>query len=231
MLTIQPKVFNNYGPTFKSSEKVDLSQISLADIDADTFEELTARLQGQQREFEEMADKKEQPKALKTAYKVAAGGAAAVAVGIGAGFGLRKVFDVTKAVKNSGIYKSLKGHVKDVKSFIVETAKTIKSKFVASDAYKKPAAVLNRTWTKFSENKFGKPIVNFMKKVNDGIKFVRTKVSDGYKFIKTKVVNFVKGVDKKKAEDVAINVVGASSGVAAGVNGIRENSESKEAQE
>lgn len=213
MLTIQPNVLNNKNNTaFKSKND---------DYQSKKYENLQTDLEDNHDKFEELAKKKDTPDKLKTIYKTTAVIASAAAVGVGAGWGLRQLIDFGKKLNNSSFVRSIKRHLKASKDFIVDTCKTIKKKFLESDAYKLPANAIKKQYNKFAQTKFGKPIANFFSSVKKGIKYVGKKIKERCKHI----YNNIKGIDKKKVEDTTVNIVGASSGVATGINTIKKKDE------
>lgn len=217
MLTLQTANITNQKAAFSARrERLTPEQV----------EERELRLQEkefkkQQAEFEKLAGKKETPSTLKNVYKIGAGIAGASAVAIGSGWGLRQFVKFVKEVKASKFAKNVKEYAGSVKQFIVDSYKAVKVKLANADFYKKPTEYVKNKYAKFAKTKFGEPIAKFFTYIKEGIKTIGKKVSDGYTYVKTKI----KGIDSKKAEDFAVNTVGASTGVAAGINAIKEKDE------
>lgn len=213
MLTIQPTITNQ--------KTAFCRKLTPEEIEERKVKKQQSELREQQYGFEELAEDEDSPSKWKTFYKAGAIFAGASAVAVGSGWGLRQTIKFFKEINNSKFVKSIKGHLKDCKNFISDSAKTIKSKFLASEAYKKPANAIKRQYNKFADTKIGKPIDKFFKAIKKGIVAVKNKISEGFQYISKKI----KGIDKKNAEDTAVNIVGGSTGVAAGINSVRKEQE------
>ena len=115
------------------------------------------------------------------------------------------------------VMQGLKKQAVNTNKFIKEAAKTVKTEFLKSDAYKTPKAKLN----KFATTKVGKPITKFFKAIGTGISTVYGKIKTGTNYIITKI----KGVKKETYEKATVNTVGASGGIASGVTALKEKEE------
>lgn len=174
----------------------------------------------QQDEFEEMAEQQKfkPAKALLTGGAVIAAGTAGALTG---GFGAKKTIEgVGKLVKTKPM-QSFKKHLIAIKDFVIDAAKTIKEKFITSDAYKMPANFIKKQIGKFKETKLGKPIVNACGKVKEFV----GKICKNVKEFAGKIWNKIRGVKSETWKSGTTNVVGASSGIASGVIAMKERDE------
>lgn len=222
MLTVQPKILNNYYPAFKASERQD-EIIDLADMDEDTYESTMDDLEDQRDNFNELAESSDF-KMPETAKKVLKGGAlvtTGLLGGMAGGWGAKKSIEGFAKLAKTQPVKSTKKHFKAVIDFIKDSAKTIKTKFKESDAYKMPANYFKKQKEKFASTKIGKPIVNFFSKLNKGIKKVSKDISTGLK----KLYDKIRGVKKETWEKATVNTVGVSTGVASGAEAYKKQSE------
>ena len=224
MLTVQPKILNNYYPAFKASEYRE-EIIDLADMDEDTYESTLDDLENQRDNFNELAESKEfkLPKPAKTVLKGSTLLTTGLIGGMMGGWGAKKTIEGFSKLAKTAPVKSTKKHFKAVIDFIKDSAKTIKTKFKESDAYKMPANALKRQKEKFAATKIGKPIVNFFSNVKKGIKTVYKDISTGIKHLYDKI----RGVKKETWERGTVNTVGVSTGVATGAEALKKQKEDK----
>ena len=222
MLTVQPKILNNYYPAFKASEKQE-EIIDLADMDEDTYESTMDDLEDQRDSFNELAESRDF-KVPETAKKVLKGGAlvtTGLIGGMAGGWGAKKSIEGFSKLAKTAPVKSVKKHFNAVIEFIKESAKTIKTKFKKSDAYKMPANYMKKQKEKFASTRIGKPIVNFFSRVNKGLKEFRKDLSSGFK----KLYNNIRGVKKETWEKATVNTVGVSTGIATGAETLKKQKE------
>ena len=225
MLTVQPKILNNYYPSFKASEKQEEEFIDLSDMDEDTYESTRDDLEDQRDNFNELAESKDF-KLPESAKKVLKGGAVVTTGllgGMATGWGAKKSIEGFAKLAKTAPVKSTKKHFKAVIDFIKDSAKTIKAKFKQSDAYKMPANYLKKQKNKFAETQIGKPIVNFFSSLKKGIKKINKDISTGLKDF----YNKIRGVKKETWEKATVNTVGVSGGIASGATALKEKSEDK----
>ena len=219
MLTVQPKISNNYGPAFGTTRRRELTQ---EEIEERKYQKARAELEDQQEELLNLAkdDEIKMPKVAKTALKGGAIVTTGLLGGMATGFGTKKTIQLFSKINKSSAVKSLKEQIKATNTFIKETAKTIKTRFLASDAYKMPANKIN----KFEKTKVGKPVVGFFKAIGKGVSTVYNAVKTGI----TKIYDKIRGVKKETYEKAAVNFMGASGGVASGVTALKEQDEAKD---
>ena len=144
MLTIQPKIANNYRPAFKSSEDFDI-----ASMNQEEFDEINNELKNQKDEFHKLTKDYELPKIAK---KVLEGGAivtTGLLGGMATGWGAKKSIAGFAKLAKTGPMQVIKKHEIATKNFIVDTAKTIKNKFISSDAYKMPVNSIKKGYVIF----------------------------------------------------------------------------------
>jgi len=221
MLTVQPKILNNYYPAFKASEKQEI--IDLADMDEDTYESTMDDLEDQRDSFNELAESRDF-KVPETAKKVLKGGAlltTGLIGGMAGGWGAKKSIEGFSKLAKTAPVKSMKKHFNAVIEFIKESAKTIKTKFKDSDAYKMPANYMKKQKDKFASTKIGKPIVNFFSSLKKGIKKISKDISTGLK----KFYDKIRGVKKETWEKATVNTVGVSTGIATGAETLKKQKE------
>lgn len=225
MLTIQPKISNNYQTAFKSKETFEYQPKDFADLEEDSYVSIKRDLEQQRDEFEEIADSKEF-KLPKTAQKFIKGGAivtTGLLGGMATGWGAKKsIQGFQKLAKTSPVQKCKKYIIKS-KDFVVDLFKTIKTKFINSDIYQMPAKAIKKQYRKFANSKFGKPIVNFFGKIGKGVKKVYTAIKKGINY----VIGKIKGVKPETYKKGLINTVGVSGGIASGVTTLQEKDEAK----
>ncbi len=220
MLTVQPKISNNYGLTFGASNQ---NKLTPEEIEERKYKETRAKLKENQKELLNLAEDDDDfkvPEIAKTALKGGAFITTGLLGGMAAGFGTKKTIQLLSETNKLSAVQALKQQIKATNTFIKETAKTIKTKFLASDAYKMPANKIN----KFAETKVGKPVVGFFKAIGKGVSTVYNAVKTGI----TKIYNKIRGVKKETYEKAAVNFMGASGGVASGVTALKEQDEAKD---
>lgn len=223
MLTVQPKILNNYYPAFKASEKQEI--IDLIDMDEDMYESAKGDLEDQRDSFNELAENSEF-KLPASAKKILKGGAivtTGLLGGMATGWGAKKSIEGFSKLAKTAPVKSTKRHFSAVIDFIKDSAKTIKTKFKESDAYKMPANYFKKQKDKFASTKIGRPIVNFFSSLKKGIKKINKEISTGLK----KFYDKIRGVKKETWEKATVNTVGVSGGIASGATALKEQSEDK----
>ena len=205
MLTIQPKLMTS---------KVAFKQYSQEDVEA-RRQELIA----QKMELEELA--KETPgftkKALNAGALLLGGGA----VAISAGYGTKLMIDGAKKFAKTSFAKNSKNYMGSIKKFVFDSYKSVKTKFLESDVYKKPASFVSKYYKKFAATKVGKYSIK-------AFDFAEKYAKKGYSYVKgafNKVADKAKAVKASTYEKAAINTVGVSSGTCAVVNQIKEKQE------
>lgn len=227
MLTIQPKILNNYRPSFKCNEEYcDHEIYDLSEMDEDSYESTKADLREQKANFEELAEDKEfnLPKPIKKIIKGGAILTTGLLGGMATGWGTKKSLQGLSKLKKTAPMKSIGKYLKAGKKFIANLAKTTKAKFIDSDLYKMPAKGLKKLDQKIMKSKIGAPILKFFKSIGKGIKKAYNTVKKGIKF----VYNKIKGVKKQTWEKATVNTVGVSGGIASGVTALKEKSEAGE---
>ncbi len=222
MLTLQPKISNNYGLTFGASRQSRKEELTPEQIEERKYQSARRELEDQQDELIQLAEDDEikMPKIAKTALKGGAIVTTGLIGGMATGFGAKKAIQLFSKINKSSAVKGLKEQIKATRTFIKDTAKTIKTKFKASDAYKMPAAKIN----KFSKTKVGKPVVGFFKAIGKGVSTVYNAVKTGV----NKIYNKIRSVKKATYEKATVNFMGASGGVASGVTALKEKDEAKD---
>lgn len=222
MLTLQPKISNNYGLTFKASSRNQGEKLTSEEIEEREYLSARKELEDQQYELLNLAQDKEikMPKIAKQALKGGAILTTGLIGGMATGFGTKKTIQLLSKINKSSAVEHLKKQIKATTAFIKKAGKTIKTEFKASDAYKMPAKTIN----KFSQTKIGKPVVSFFKAVGNGVSTVYNAVKAGV----NKVVNKLKSIKKETYEKATVNFMGASGGVASGVTAIKEKEEAKD---
>lgn len=219
MLTIQPKILNNYNPAFKASENDDYD-VSLSKMDSSKYEQMRDELREQRDEFMNIINDEELelPKPINKVIKGVATGTTAILSGMAAGWGAKKSIE---GFSQLGKTKAIKGLEKKLSSAKLATAKATKSleeKFVNSKFYKNIAEKVSNAYAKFGETKIGKPIVKYLNIAGEFIQKGYKKVVGGVKHI----VDKVKGVKKETYTNATVNTVGVSGGIASGVNSFRK---------
>ncbi len=223
MLSVQPKISNNYTPAFKAHEdSLDYSEININNMDEDTYESLKENLHKQKEDLLNVADNKEF-KMLKPAKKIFEGGAivtTGLLGGMATGWGTKKSIQAFSAIAKTAPMQSLKKQIKATTKFMKETSVNFKK----SEAYTKPVNAIHKSFNKFAGTKLGKPIAIFFKTIAKGIKTVFNAIKNGIKYI----FNKIKGVKKETYENGAVNFMGASGGIAAGGTALKEHNEAKD---
>ena len=217
MLSVQPKLSNNYGLTFGARNQN--HRLTPEEIEEQKYQASRQELLSQKEDLEELLENDEF-KLPKPAEKIIKGGAVVTTGllgGMATGWGAKKSIQAFSKIAKSAPVQGIKKQIKATNTFIKDAFATISTKFKKSEAYKMPLAQIN----KFEKTKVGAPIVKFAKAVGNGIKAVYNTVKKGIKFIYNKIT----GVKKETYEKATVNFVGASGGVAAGVTTLKEQSE------
>lgn len=223
MLTIQPKVLNNYHPAFKAlKEEPEEKSFNLAELDEDTYESMRDELEDQRDDLEELAENEEfkLPKPVNKALKCGAVVTTGLLGGMATGWGTKKSLAGLSKLGKTKAVQGLKKQTLDCKIKTVKTAKSLKTKFLDSKFYTKISNSIANGWNKFGEKKIGKPIVKFFNTVGSGIKTAYKKVASGLK----QAWNSIRGVKKETWENATVNTVGVSGGIASGVTALKEKS-------
>ena len=220
MLTIQPKILNNYNPAFKASKDEDYDDFSIAKMDSEKYEQMRDELREQRDEFLNLVDDEdlEIPKPINKAIKGVAIGTSALLSGMAAGWGAKKSIEGFSKLGKTKALQGLGKKLEKVKLKTAESAKSLKEKFVNSKFYKNVTQKISKTYAKFGETKIGKPIVKFLDATGNFVKKAYNKTKEGVKY----VIDKIKGVKKETYTNATVNTVGVSGGVAAGVNSFRE---------
>lgn len=221
MLTIQPKVLNNYRPTFKSSEDFEVKSIDISTIDEDTYVTMREELENQRSEFEALSEDKEIkiPKALNKALKGGTIVTTGLLGGMATGWGAKKsIAGLEKLGKTKAVQGSIK-QMKDCKIAVGKSANAFKTEFLKSNFYTKLSTNMQNKWESFGEKKIGKPIYKFFNALGSDIKKLFKTILTGIKH----VWNKIRGVKKATWEKATVNTVGVSGGIASGVTAIKEN--------
>ena len=231
MLTIQPKLLNTYRPAFKSNEEINIPSnedemnFDLAGLDEDSYNSIQKDLKESKKDLENLADNKEfnLPKPVKTAVKGGAVVTTGLIGGMATGWGTKQsMHGLSKLFKTKPML-AIKNHLKEVAKFVKESSKTIKTKFLESEAYTKPTKWISEKWAKLGESKFGKPIVNTIESIGKGIAKVYNVIKSGVKY----VVDKIKGVKTETWKSATVNTVGVSGGLASGVTALKEAEDKK----
>lgn len=218
MLSVQPKLSNNYGLTFGARQQ-QKRQLTPEEIEEQKYQESRQELLSQKEDLEEILENNEF-KLPKPAEKIIKGGAVVTTGllgGMATGWGAKKSIQAFSKIGKSAPVQGIKKQIKATNTFIKEAYATIGTKFKKSDAYKMPLAKIN----KWEKTKVGGPIIKFAKAVGKGIKAVYNTVKKGIRFVYNKIT----GVKKETYEKATVNFVGASGGVAAGVTTLKEQDE------
>ena len=218
MLSVQPKLSNNYGPAF-GAQKKQSRKLTPEELEEKKYNETRQELLEQKEDLDDMLDNDEfkLPKPVQIMIKVGTIIATVLLSGMATGWGTKKSIQAMSKISESAPVQSLKKHIKATNSFIIASARTVKTKFKASEAYTMPANALK----KFSKTKIGSPIAKFFKAIGKGIKNIFTTIKKGFNHIMDKI----KGVKKETYEKATVNFVGASGGVASGVTTLKEQDE------
>ena len=217
MLTIQPK----FNKTAFEAKKPTPEEIRRRREEREIQKRQDEFLDSQE-ELESIAENS--PSIAKKVFKTGAVVAGAGAVAVSTGYGAKLMIQGMKKFYKTGFMISVRKHFNATMQFIKDSAKTIKTKFLESDAYKMPANSIKKNYGKFGETKIGEPIVKVFNSIGRGIKIVYNKIADGARYIKNKIT----GVKQETWEKGTINTVGGASGTAAAVNGYRESQEVEE---
>lgn len=220
MLTIQPKILNNYNPAFKASKDEDYDDFSIAKMDSDKYEQMRDELREQRDEFLNLVDDEDLaiPKPINKAIKGVAIGTSALLSGMAAGWGAKKSIEGFGKLGKTKTIQELGKKLGQVKLKTAESAKSLTEKFVNSKFYKNITEKISKTYAKFGETKIGKPIVKYLNIAGEFIQKGYKKVVGGVKHI----VDKVKGVKKETYTNATVNTVGVSGGIASGVNSFRK---------
>ncbi len=218
MLSVQPKLSNNYGPAFEAQRKQP-NRLSSEELEEKRYKDTRQELIDQREDLKEILDNNEikLPKPAQTMIKGGAVVTTGLLGGMATGWGAKKSIQAMGKIAKSAPMQGLKNQIKATNIFIKDASSTISKKFKASDAYKMPLAKIKKIET----TKVGGPIIKFMKAVGNGIKSVYNGIKKGIQFI----LNKIKGVKKETYEKATVNFVGASGGVASGVTALKEQDE------
>ncbi len=217
MLSVQPKLSNNYGLTFGAIEQK--RKLTPEEIEEQKYQKSRQELLSQKEDLEGILENDEF-KLPKPAEKIIKGGAVVTTGllgGMATGWGTKKSIQAFSKIGKSAPVQGIKKQIIATNTFIKDALATISTKFKKSDAYKMPLAKIN----KWEKTKVGGPIIKFAKTVGKGIKAVYNTVKQGIKFVYNKIT----GVKKETYEKATVNFVGASGGVAAGVTTLKEQDE------
>ncbi len=224
MLSIQPRFTTNFKPAFKSNEQNDdYSSISLAEMDQDTYDEMSNDLREQKNDFLDLANSDEF-KLPKPAKKVLEGGAVVTTGllgGMATGWGTKKSLQGFSKLTKTAPVQNFVRYMKDARQFIKKSLSAIKKEFIASDFYKKPAEAIKKQYNKFAKTQIGKPVTKYYEGFKDGLKTIYKDAKTGIQSLWRKI----KGVDKVTYEKAAVNTVGTSGGIASGVTALKETQE------
>ena len=209
MLTIQPKLFNSYQPSFK--ERFNSADADIAVISSEEYDRIREDLAQQRKEFTEMAndDEFQLPEHVRGALKVGAAGTTAILGGMAAGWGTRKSIEGFAKLAKTPTVMSFRKYIGDVATFISDASKNLKKQFLASNVYKTPANAISKKYNSFGKTKFGAPIVNFLNSVGrtikQGVKSIKSVVAD--------IKNDIKSIKGEQVKKVTVNTVGVSGGI------------------
>lgn len=206
MLTIQPQVLNNYRPAFKAN--TERASFDFSEIDEDSYNSARSELLETKQELEDLANNEEfkLPKSVNKAIKVGTVGASLGVAAMAGGFGAGKFFDGIKKLFNT---RFVKGITKRIRVY----SKLAMKKLKKLPYTKQVTTAISEAYKNFGTKKYGKPVVKVLNAIGNGIKYV---------------INKVKGVKAETYRKATVNTVGASSGIATGVNMMREQKESEE---
>lgn len=221
MLALQPLAQKTaFGNRKLTSEEIQARQ------EEAEYNKTRRELLEQKENFEELAesDSFKFSKPAKKIFEVGVITTTGLVGGMATGWGAKKSFEgVSKLLKTTPMQK-FKAHLKATKKFIIDTAKTIKEKFLKSEAYQMPAKAIKKQYEKFAKSKIGEPIVRFFSSVKKGVVSVYNKIKNSVTF----VINKINGVKKETYKNAAINTIGVSGGIASGVTAMKEKSEAKD---
>lgn len=221
MLTIQPKILNNYQPAFKSNENTyDDEVIDLSTMSEDSYESMKSELQAQRAEFEELSEDSEF-KLPKPVNKLVKGGAVittGLLGGMATGWGTKKSLGGLSKLAKTKAVRGIKNGINSFMTSMKKAGKVTKKTIITSDSYKNTIKAIKNTYAKFGETTFGKPVTKFLNSIGSGIK-------SGYKAVAKGLKNTwksIKGVKKETWEKATVNTVGVSGGIASGVTALKE---------
>lgn len=172
MLSVQPKLSNNYGLTFGARNQN--HRLTPEEIEEKKYQESRRELISQKEDLEELLENDEF-KLPKPAGKIIKGGAVVTTGllgGMATGWGAKKSIQAFSKIAKSAPVQGIKKQIKATNTFIKDAFATISTKFKKSEAYKMPLAQIN----KFEKTKVGAPIVKFTKAVGNGIKLFITQL-------------------------------------------------------
>lgn len=217
MLSVQPKISNNNITSFGRRDRE--RKLTPDEIEERKYRAARREIEEQQEDFIELSENNEfnLPKPVKTVIKGGAVVTTGLLGGMATGWGAKQSIKAFQKLGKTEVMQGLKKQAVNTNKFIKEAAKTVKTEFLKSDAYKTPKAKLD----KFATTKVGKPITKFFKAIGTGISTVYGKIKTGTNYIITKI----KGVKKETYEKATVNTVGASGGIASGVTALKEQDE------
>lgn len=218
MLTIQPKVLNNYRPAFKANQE---EKFNLANMDNDSYESLREDLKSQKQDLEDLINNTEAkfPKFVKKLMKAGVIITTALLGGMATGWGAGKSITGLQELSKKAPVQSAKNSMKSSFKYIGEKLTTAKTWLKGSNLYKKAA---EKTSKFFTQNKFGKKLASIYKKLTDN-KVVNS-IKKGFKSL----IDKIKGVKGETYKKATVNTIGVSGGIASGVNAVKEKSEAGE---
>ena len=129
MLTIQPKILNNYNPAFKASKDEDYDDFSIAKMDSDKYEQMRDELREQRDEFLNLVDDEDLaiPKPINKAIKGVAIGTSALLSGMAAGWGAKKSIEGFSKLGKTKVFQGLEKKLEKVKLKTAESAKSLRA--------------------------------------------------------------------------------------------------------
>ncbi len=211
MLSVQPKISNNYNSVFTARR-----ELNPEEFDERKYLETRRELISQQDDLQNLLDDDEikMPKIVQQALKAGAITTTAILGGMASGWGTKKSIEACHKIVKSAPIQSFKKEMKAINEFSKDTQKIFSKKFKESDAYKMPMNEI----TKLEKTKIGGKIINFFKSIGNGISKIYNTVKTGVKY----VYNKIRGVKQKTYEKALVNFVGASGAVAAGITTLKE---------
>lgn len=215
MLTVQPRILNNYNATFGQRD----TDLTLDEIEEREYRKARQELEEQQDDFIELSENSEfkLPKTAKTVLKGGTVVTTGLLGGMATGWGTKKSIKAFQKLGQTKVMQGIKSQIIETNKFLKSAGKAIKTEFLKSDAYKKPKTKIDE----FAKTKNGKPIINFFKSIGEGISAITNGIKSGIKYIYKKIT----GVKGETYEKATVNIVGTSGGIASGVTAIKEQSE------
>lgn len=222
MLSVQPKFSVNYNPAFKMNQ--DRTEFEFDPFaDEASYNSAKAELEGQKDEFESLVKDKELnlPKPAKKLIKGGAVVTGGILGGMATGWGTKKSIAGMKALNKAKAVVSLKSRISKAWGGFKKVVGNAWKKITASKFYTTQKARFSKVVERFADSKIGKPIVRAYNSVKGFVNNGVEKVKAGVNW----VLNKIKGVKKETYENVAVNTVGVSGGIASGVTALKEQNE------